>query len=282
MQTERDPDLEYNYNNMARRPDAPDLLQAWADRSADYRKRSDAALDLPYGDGERERIDVFRCGEPGAPLLVYIHGGYWQRGDKSIYSCVAGPWNAAGVDVAIIGYPLCPQVSMTRLTDSIRQGLAWLYRNAGSIGVERDRINLSGHSAGGHLTAMALCTCWPESGDDLPPDLVKSAVAISGLYRLEPLLATSISDVLELTAEDTGRLSPVKLAPAGAAPLLVVVGGAETPAFFGQADDLVEAWSDSGVAIERYDEPGVDHFDVVSRLASADSELFRRVRAWLL
>ena len=279
MQNEIDADLEYNYNNMARRPDAPELLQSWSERSARYRAEADSSLDNAYGGHERELIDVFRSRDAHAPLLVYIHGGYWQRGDKSIYSFIAEAWNAAGVDVAIIGYPLCPQVSMTRINESIRNALAWIYTNAGSIGVNRDRINLSGHSAGGHLTAMCLCADWPGIAAGLPCDLVKTAVPISGLYRLAPLLPTSISDALSLDDDEIEALSPVTLTPACTAPLLVVVGGAETPAFFNQADDLLEAWSSPQRAIERYDEPDVDHFDVVARLASADSELFRRVYA---
>jgi arylformamidase len=276
-----DPDLEQAYNNMARRPDAPELLQGLEDRSAAYRQQADAALDCRYGDDERERLDLFRCGEAGAPLLVYIHGGYWQRGDKSMYSYLAEPFNAAGIDVAIVGYPLCPQVSMTRLVASIRAALAWLARNAGELGANSARINLCGHSAGGHLTAMALATNWPDLGDDLPADLLKSAIPISGLFRLEPLLATTISHQLNLEPAEVETLSPVNLAVIGDAPMLVVVGGGETPAFFGQADDLVAAWSRPGLAIERHDDPGADHFDVVVHLGDPASTMSRRVLDWL-
>jgi arylformamidase len=281
QETEIDPELEYDYNNMARRPDAPELLQGLAERSAAYRQRADAALDCRYGDGERERLDLFRCGARNAPLFVYIHGGYWQRGDKSMYSYLAEPFNAAGIDVAIVGYPLCPQVSMTQIVASIRSALAWLWRNAGELGVDGGRINLCGHSAGGHLTAMALATRWPDLGDDLPADLLKSTIPISGLYRLEPLLATTISHLLQLTPEEVETLSPVNLAASGNAKMLIVVGGGETPAFFSQADDLVAAWSRPGLAIERHDDPGADHFDVAVNLGDPKSALFRRVLDWL-
>jgi arylformamidase len=273
--------LEYAYNNMARRPDAPELLQDLARRSADYRQQADAVLDCGYGDDERERIDLFRCGKRGAPLLVYLHGGYWQRGDKSIYSYLAEPFNAAGVDAAIVGYPLCPRVSMTSLVASVRAALTWLARNAEALGVDAARINLCGHSAGGQLTAMALATHWPDLGDDLPADLLKSAIPISGLYRLEPLLATTISHALHLTPAEVVALSPARLAAAAEAPMLVVVGGGETPAFFSQADDLVAAWSRPGLVIERHDDPGADHFDVVVNLGDPASALFRRLLDWL-
>ncbi|MDJ0778809.1 MAG: alpha/beta hydrolase [Gammaproteobacteria bacterium] len=274
-----DPELEAQYNNVARRPDVGDVLQDWIERSADCRAHADAALDQVYGEHERERIDLFRSGRSDAPLLVYIHGGYWQRGDKSMYSFVAQAFNAAGIDVAVVGYPLCPEVSMSALTDSIRRALAWLYRSAGQLGINRQRINLSGHSAGGHLTAMGLVTDWPLLAGDLPADLLKSGIALSGLFRLQPLLPTSISAALHLTEAEITQLSPV-LAPAPATtPTLVVVGGAESEQFFVQADELVRAWSNDMQQIERYDEPGVDHFDLVNRLADPGSELFRRVCA---
>jgi arylformamidase len=276
-----DPHFEYEYNNMARRADAPELLARLAERSAAYRQRADAALDCRYGDGERELLDLFRCGERGAPLLVYLHGGYWQRGDKSIYSYLAESFNAAGVDVAVVGYPLCPQVSMTRLVTSIREALAWLWRNGAEHGLNVERLNLCGHSAGGHLTAMALATDWPGFASDLPADLLQSAIPISGLYRLEPLLATTISHALNLTPAEIDELSPANLALHGNAPLLIVVGGGETFEFFTQADSLVAAWSRAELTIERHDDPGADHFDVVVNLGNPASELFARVRDWL-
>ena len=276
-----DPHLEQQYNNMARRPDAPELLSRIAERSADYRARADAALDRAYGDHAREKLDVFRCDLAQAPLLVYLHGGYWQRGDKSMYSYLAEPFNAVGVDVAIVGYPLCPEVSMTRITQSIRAALIWLWRNAGELGVDADRINLSGHSAGGHLTAMALVTPWPDLDPGLPPDLLKSAVPISGLYRLEPLLPTTISEALSLSAAEIERLSPVNLPARADAPVLVVVGGGESAEFFSQADSLIEAWSRPGLVLEKHIDPQADHFDVVLHLGDPDSELFARVGGWL-
>ncbi len=276
-----DPVLEDNYNNMARRPDAPELLRHWSKSSERYRNDADVILECAYGSGDRERIDVFRCGEKDAPLLVYIHGGYWQRGDKSIYSFVAAAFNDAGVDVAIIGYPLCPQVTLSEIVDSILDALAWLYLNASSLGICADRINLCGHSAGGHLTAMALTTNWSTRDNGLPLDLVKSGIPMSGLYQLEPLLHTTISDALQLSADEVQRLSPGFSRPTSSAPVLAIVGGAETPEFFRQTDELIERWSETGQQMEKFVETGVDHFDLVDRLAAADSEVFKRVIGWL-
>ena len=190
-----DPELESQYNNMARRPDAPELLAGLAERSAAFRARADAALDCAYGDHAREMLDVFRCGSAQAPLLVYLHGGYWQRGDKSMYSYLAEPFNAAGVDVAIIGYPLCPEVSLTGITYSIRTALAWLWKNADRLGIDAGRINLAGHSAGGHLAAMALATHWPELDPGLPPDLL-SIDLTAAVNALGEITGETVSETL--------------------------------------------------------------------------------------
>ncbi|MDH3220688.1 MAG: alpha/beta hydrolase [Gammaproteobacteria bacterium] len=276
-----DPHLEDDYNNMARRPDAPELLQHWSELSAAYRRRADAELDCAYGDGQRERMDIFRCGIKHAPLFAYLHGGYWQRGDKSIYSFVAEAFNEAGIDVAVIGYPLCPQVSMTQLVNRITTALSWLFLQAAQLGVSADRINLSGHSAGGHLTAMVQTTRWQALDPGLPTDLIKSAILLSGLYRLEPLRHTTIADALNLDDAETARLSPCNLAVAYPAPMLIAVGGAESEAFFRQADDLIGSWSGDGLLMEKYIEPGADHFDIVDRLANPESEIFQHSVAWL-
>jgi len=276
-----DPNLEANYNIASARGGLDQVMQRWSASSAAFREQADASLDCAYGPGERERIDIFRCGASAAPLYVYLHGGYWQRGDKSLYSFIAAPFLDAAVDVAIIGYPLCPQVSMTDLVGKVRQAIGWLYHNADQLGVNRDRINLSGHSAGGHLTAMAVCCDWPDFDEKLPRELLKTAIPFSGLYQLAPLLQTSISDALHLTPAEVNRLSPASLQPETQVPLLTIIGGAETAEFFRQTDLLIEKWSGSLAQIERHVEPEVDHFDLIDRLASPDSQIFQRIINWL-
>ena len=276
-----DPNLEANYNIVATRGGLDEVMQRWSTSSAALREQVDVSLDCAYGAGERERIDVFRCGANQAPLYVYLHGGYWQRGDKSLYSFIAAPFLDAAVDVAIVGYPLCPQVSMTDLVSRVREAIAWLYHNAGKLGINRERINLSGHSAGGHLTAMAVCTDWPAFDTKLPRDLLKTAIPFSGLYQLKPLLQTTISEALHLTDQEICQLSPASLQPQAQIPLLTIVGGAETEEFFRQTDLLINNWSDRLVRIDRHVEPDVDHIDLIDRLASADSQMFRRIINWL-
>jgi len=273
--------LEAQYNARAARPDYDDVMEDWIRRSEAFRSSSGGFLDAAYGPGERHRLDIFTADNSG-PTLVYLHGGYWQRGDKSAYSFVAEPFVARGVNVVLMNYSLCPEATVPGITDEVRQGLSWLYRNGSEYGLAATRINLTGHSAGGHLTAMMLATPWNEIGADLPADLVKSGIPISGLYDLEPLRNTTINRAARIDAEAVRTCSPQQLDPAPGARVLAVVGGDETRAFHDQAASLARRWSQAGARVEQYTEPGVDHFDVVNRLADPGSELFARTLDWLI
>jgi arylformamidase len=183
--------------------------------------------------------------------------------------------------VALLNYNLCPNGSIPVITAQIRTAVIWLWRNAAALGLARDRLNLGGHSAGGHLTAMGLATDWRAIGDDLPRDLVKAGIPMSGLYDLERLRPSEINDAVGLDAATARDYSPLFKEPASDAPVLATLGQAETSQFHRQTDWFVEAWKRHGIRIERYAEPGVDHFDYVNRLADAKTELFRRCLAWL-
>lgn len=276
-----DETLESEYNARAARGDYELVVDDWNRRSEAFRAGSGGFLDAAYGPGERHRLDIFTAASE-APTLVYLHGGYWQRGDKSAYSFVAEPFVSRGVNVVLMNYTLCPQATVPGITEEVRQGLAWLYRNGGEYGLAADRINVTGHSAGGHLTAMMLATLWDELGVDLPEDLVKTGIPISGLYDLEPLRHTSINHAARIDDEAARGCSPQRLEPVAGARVLAVVGGAETGAFHEQMTNLARAWSAAGARIEKHVEPDVDHFDVVNRLADARSELFRKALQWLV
>lgn len=273
--------LEREYNVRKNRPDFEQIGKDWAARSAAFREKTGGKLELAYGPAPRERIDVFSAGKQGAPLLVYIHGGYWQRGDKSVYSFVAAPFVANGVDVALVNYNLCPNGSIPVITAQVRTAIIWLWRNAATLGLAQERFNLGGHSAGGHLTAMGLATDWPSIGSDLPRDLLKTGIPMSGLYDLEPLRPTEINDAVGLDAATARDYSPLFKQPATDAPVLATLGDGETREFHRQTDWFVETWKGHGLRVERFAEPAVDHFDYVNRLADAKSALFGKVRGWL-
>lgn len=276
-----DEELERGYNVRAPRTDYDEVVQHWTTRSESFRAGAGGRLDVAYGPAERHRLDIFSAGA-GAPVLVYLHGGYWQRGDKSIYSFVAEPFLRTNVSFVLLNYTLCPQTSVPDITDEVRSALAWLHRNGSRFDLDPDRINVTGHSAGGHLTAMMLATDWNGCGDDLPGDLVKSGIPISGLYDLEPLRRTSINHAAQIDDAAARDCSPLLGKPRAGAPVLVVVGGTETDAFHAQADEFVRRWAGLGARMEQYVEPGVDHFDVVNRLADPASGLFRKTLDWLV
>jgi arylformamidase len=188
-------DYEVEYNNRARVPENPDLIAGWARDAAAYRERR-APRALRYGAGARNVIDFFP-GSGGGPVVVFIHGGYWQALDSSFFSHLAGGLNAHGIGVAIPGYELCPDVTVDRIIAEMREACRELARVGQSLVV-------SGHSAGGHLAACMLATDWPAIDASLPGDFVPSAYAISGLFDLGPLVGTSINRALHLDAAAAG------------------------------------------------------------------------------
>jgi len=276
-----DSGLEQGYNVSLLRHDFQALLKEWIRRSEEFRISADSRLDCAYDQGPRDRIDLFRCGNSNAPLLVFIHGGFWQRGDKNWFSFIADAFVKSGVDLALIGYQLCPHTSMGSIVSQIRKAMVWLWRNARSLGISADRINLCGHSAGGQLTALMLATEWNRVAADVPVFLVKTGIPISGLFQLEPLRHTTINDALGMDASCAHENSPQFLQPSTEAPILVALGGAETGQFHSQKDQFVEQWRKFGTTIETFIEPGVDHYDVINRLAESDSDIFNKVRGWL-
>ena len=157
--------LEAEYNLRARRgSDFEDLVERWLERSATQRNSPGANVDLAYGAGVREKLDWFSGSEPDGPALIFIHGGYWQRGDKSMYSFVTESFVEHGVSVAVINYNLTPSVRMPQIPPQIQKAVSWVWQNAPDLGFARDKLFISGHSAGGHLTALlALDSKWIEA-----------------------------------------------------------------------------------------------------------------------
>lgn len=280
-----DPDwFDAQYNLRAGRPDYEEtVIPGWASDSAAARASLDCTLDVRYGDGEKQKLDVFRCADPSAPTLFYVHGGYWQRGDKSIYSFLAPPFVAAGVNVVIVGYDLCPSVTITRISEEIREALAHIWRNASDLGINRDRLCVMGHSAGGHITQMMMATDWPTYADDLPADLVKAGIPVSPLSYLEPVrLTEALNAGIRMNAAEADAESPMtNHPPVTDAPQLVVVGGVETDEFHRQARMYVETFATSARRIDLYIVPGVDHFDELNVLADPQSPFFSKTCAML-
>jgi arylformamidase len=260
-------DYEAEYNNSARVPEFPAIVARWEAASAAYRGVARADLDQPYGPGERHRYDRFYANEPGAPLLVYVHGGYWQSGDRSLYAFVAQAFNRAGFDVAIPSYPLCPEASVLDIVDDLRRCLVQLWSRT------YVRPLVIGHSAGGHLTAAMLATRW-ETVAEVPDDLVRAGVAISGVFDLRPLVPTSINDALHLDAASaeaaSSRFWPP---PAPGRAFVAAVGAEESPEFRRQSREIADHWGAAGVRAECAAVEGANHFTIIDQLVRPGSAL---------
>ncbi|MFQ5691429.1 MAG: alpha/beta hydrolase [Nitrospinota bacterium] len=266
-------ELEKQYNARAAVPDHARYFEDWRARSAACRGRVRHRLDVSYGESEGETLDLFLPDPAKGPVHMFIHGGYWRGMDKSDFSYLAEGLAGRGALVAIVNYGLCPRVTLDEIVRQMRAACDWLWRNCGGFGGDPARIHLSGHSAGGHLTAMLMATDWPAFASDLPADLVKSGVPVSGLFDLEPMLHIPLNEDLRLDREAARRNSPARLTPVAESPLTVVVGGAETDEFRRQSRDFAAAWRERGAPVDFVEMPGLHHFSVMDGLAEAGDPL---------
>jgi arylformamidase len=266
--------LDAEYNNRAKVKDAMEWIARYGAESARARAELPMRFDVPYGTHHAERLDIFPADRPGpAPIHVFVHGGYWHRLDKADFSFVVRAFRPAGALTVVLNYGLIPSINMDTLVQQCRAGVAWVHEHAPYFGGDPMRIFVSGHSAGGHLTAMLLATDWGSLGR--PDDVVKGGCAISGLYDLEPIRLCYLNDVLGLTPDAARRNSPLGLAAPGSAPLILALGGDEGPEYHRQTNELAAAWR---VAPDKLlDLTGHDHFSIVGELASPSSPLARAI-----
>jgi arylformamidase len=267
-------DLESEYNNRARVPEHPGIAERWGNASAAYRARAHAGFNLPYGPGERHKCDLYHpAGGMTAttPLVVFIHGGYWQRGERQLNGHVAEQLNAMGIAVAVPSYDLCPAVQVADIVGQMRDCLRILWRTT------QRRPVVCGHSAGGHLTAAMLATDWSKFAD-VPADLVRAGVSISGVFEVEPLVPTSLNEALRLTPEAARDVSvhDVVLPHAGIE-IVAAVGSAESPEFIRQSHDFAAAWAKEGAKTKVLTVPGANHFTVMDEMTRAGSPMLEAI-----
>lgn len=249
------------------------IVEEWAERSRAYLGRAKLERNIQYGPSTGEKLDFLKPSSTNSPVLVFIHGGYWQGLDKDDYAFALEPLVSSGALVASINYSLCPVVTLDAQIDQVRAACAWVWRNCHSFGGDRSRLHVAGHSAGGHLTAMMAATNWVEVENDLPIDLVKSAIPISGLFDLEPLRLSSLNNEVRMSSETARRNSPLYMKPATALPVSVVVGGGETEEFHRQSRQFTAAWSNATSRIEYIEIPEYQHFAVVEAMTEPDNRL---------
>lgn len=267
---------EAQLNNRARVPEHAAIFQRWQAASALARAESRCALDVPYGDGAGETLDVFLpgAGAPaappaGAPVLVFVHGGYWRALDKADHSFVAPSFNSAGAVVVVPNYALAPAVTVEHITLQVARAVAWVWRHAAAHGGDPSRIVVAGHSAGGHAAAMMLACRWPDLAPGLPARMINKALSISGLYDLEPLRhAPFLQADLRLTPASVARLSPAFF-PRPRGSLTALVGADETDEFLRQNQLIRDVWGPTAVPVCET-VPGTNHFTVLHDLADPD------------
>lgn len=257
------PDLEADYNNRALVPDHPDIIARWRQEAEAVRARHAPEV-LEYGPGERERIDWIDAG-PHAPVAVFLHGGYWQAMERSTFTWIAPALTANGVSVAVVGYDLAPGMRLGRIISQVRRAVDLIRERTGR------RPLVFGHSAGGCMAAAMLSE-----------GRARAALAISGVFDLEPLLRTSLNAALDLSPAEARALSPIHWpAPDGSTPgghaLDVWVGAAESPEFIRQSREMAAVWGGKGVDTHVELMDGLNHFTVLDPLRDPQSALVQRL-----
>ncbi|MGE0807313.1 MAG: alpha/beta hydrolase [Burkholderiaceae bacterium] len=273
-------ELARRYNNGEAVPDWREtLLPRWQRDGEAVRRDAGGRRDVVYGPRPRNRYDLFtpRGAAPlaGRPTFVFIHGGYWQQLSKDDWSAIAAPFVNHGMAAVIVGYTLCPENTVRGIADEIVAAVNHLWQHAAELGVDRERLSLAGHSAGGHLTAWCMTEDWPSLG--LPAAPFASATAISGLFDVEPLVPIYLNDALRLTRADALKASPAYRERRVDCEFTAAVGGAELPEFLRQNALIGQQWS--GVA--EWVLPGLNHFTIVDQLMRDDTALFGHVASKL-
>lgn len=274
-------ELDWQYNNRERVPECTDLMAAYKARGDVFAGSAPKHVDIPFGDSPAEVLDVFPAtgGDGPAPVMLYFHGGYWSSRHKDDFSFIAEGFAPAGAMVIVVNYALIPDVDMAELVRQCRASVAWAYKNAAKYGGDPSQLFITGHSAGAHVTAMLFATDWREWG--VPCAAIRGGFALSGLYDLEPIRLNYMNATLGFTDETVAKFSPVHLQPTVNAPLVLAVGGNETPEFIRHNGMLPMSWGTTGLTFEEYVVPGLNHFTILEDFSTAGRTLNTHARQML-
>ena len=271
-------ELDREYDAQRSVPDFGACVKHFLHNSAAARANLPHQANVPYGPTKAENASIFPADAPDSPVLVFIHGGYWRSLTADVFDMVATGPVAAGYAVVNVNYALCPAVTITEIVRQIRAAIAWTHRHAASFNGDPGRIFVAGHSAGGHLTGMAVLTEWDEEYG-LPANLIKGGLPVSGLFDLRPFPASYLQPQLRLSAEEVERNSPLFHVRAVPTPLVLAWGGAESGSFRKQSLDFLSAWQAAGNAGEALSIEGAHHFTVLDGFMTADGLMTRTLEA---
>ena len=261
------------YNNRALVPDFADHLRFWTGQSQAARESLGGLTDLSYGAGPNETLDIFPASTPNAPVMVFLHGGYWRALDKSDHSFIAPSFTREGVCVVVPNYALCPVVTIPDIVMQMVKALAWVWRYIHQWGGDPSRIHVVGPSAGGHLAAMLMACQWQRYAGDLPADLVKSGLSVSGLFELESVMRSPmLQSDLRLDDAQVLRCSPAWMPTPKTGRLWSVVGGLESEEVIRHHRLIQQAWGADYVPVCEA-MAGLHHFNVLSSLAEPGTDL---------
>jgi arylformamidase len=265
-------DLQHLYFNRGLVPDHLAIFARWADQSATLRAANPGMTTLTTGPKPRQKVDIFK-GAPNSSVVLFVHGGYWQAMDRETHHFAAQGLLSHGITVAFAGYTLAPEASIDQILSEIRASVVALCQHMNRP------IVISGHSAGGHIASAILASDWLTTRAALGFHPVSGGLPISGVFELEPLLATTMNQALKLDVVSARRLS-TRLWPAPAGQrAIVAVGGDESSEFLRQTRGLVAAWMTSGVDCTELIVPGTNHFTVLDHFSDPESALTRAALA---
>lgn len=267
-------DAEYNLGQIV--GDLAPFFEFYSSHSSSARNDLTCSLGVRYGPTIEETLDIFPAESPDAPIVIFIHGGYWRRLSAKHFSFVARGLVPHGITVLVTDYALCPKVTLPEITRQSRAAVAWAKTTTQKYNGDRERIYVAGHSAGGHQAARVLCTNWVDDYG-LPADTIKGCYAISGLYDLSPIRYAFVQQVLQLNDDIIQRESPLFNIPTSAAPLIADVGADESSEFRRQSADYIDAWQTAGLQGSYIEQAGKHHFNAVDEFLDPDSALCERI-----